>query len=241
MQAILVATEVEERHLLNHVLQRTGFRVSLAPSLEEALERWPERPADMLVLAQPGSGEEEAVPVGRVRGVTPAPVIFICDGVSELEHAALLERGVDLVVTRPYSSRLLIARTRALLRRAGGVPVFTLPTLQGGGLSVDPASRTVQRTDGASRRLTQLEFRLLYALMLHRDQVVPTDTIVEQVWGYTGDGNRDLVRGLVSRLRSKVEPDPAQPQHVETLPGVGYRFLTEPGPVEDGTSPGTSS
>jgi DNA-binding response OmpR family regulator len=225
MQAMLIATEAEERHLLNHVLQRAGLRVATAGQIEHALASWPERPADMLVLALPGSGEEEAVPVGRVRGVTPAPVIFICDRLTEVEHAALLERGVDLVITRPYSSRLLVAQVQALLRRAGGVPIFTLPTLSHGGLVVDPASRAVQRSDGKSRRLTQLEFRLLYALMLHRGQVVPTDAIVEQVWGYTGDGNRELVRGLVSRLRSKIEPDPQQPRHIETLPGVGYRLL----------------
>jgi DNA-binding response OmpR family regulator len=74
------------------------------------------------------------------------------------------------------------------------------------------------------QRLTQLEFRLLYVLMTNRDQVIPSDIIVERVWGYTGTGSRELVRNLVSRLRSKIEVDPGNPAYIQTVPGVGYQF-----------------
>jgi DNA-binding response OmpR family regulator len=72
--------------------------------------------------------------------------------------------------------------------------------------------------------LTHLEFRLLYTLMTHAGQVIPTERIVENVWGYDGEGNRELVRGLVQRLRSKVEPDPRQPVYILTEAGIGYYF-----------------
>ena len=99
-----------------------------------------------------------------------------------------------------------------------------MPTLSLAGLSLDPATRMVRVDAGEPRRLTQLEFRLLYTLMAHRGQVLPADAIVEHVWGYTDAGSRDLVRGLVNRLRAKVEAEPRQPRFVRTIPGVGYAF-----------------
>ena len=76
----------------------------------------------------------------------------------------------------------------------------------------------------SAKRLTPLEFRLLYTLMMHTERVVPTETIVEHVWGYDGRGDKDLVRGLVKRLRSKVEPDPHNPLYIHTVSGIGYRL-----------------
>ena len=78
--------------------------------------------------------------------------------------------------------------------------------------------------DGESKRLTQLEFRLLYTLMTHAGQILPAQNIVEYVWGYEGEGNRELVRGLVQRLRSKVEPNNRNPCYIMTEPGIGYYF-----------------
>jgi DNA-binding response OmpR family regulator len=91
-------------------------------------------------------------------------------------------------------------------------------------LVLDPATRTVEVSGRPSQRLTHLEFRLLYTLMMHQGQVIPTETLVERVWGYSGQGDRDLVRGLVSRLRAKVEVDARNPQYILTIPGVGYSF-----------------
>jgi DNA-binding response OmpR family regulator len=82
----------------------------------------------------------------------------------------------------------------------------------------------VTLAEGEPKHLTQLEFRLLYALMTHAGQIMPAENIVEHVWGYSGEGNRGLVRGLVQRLRAKVEPDPRNPEYILTEPGVGYRF-----------------
>src|SRR3989304_2079963 len=90
-------------------------------------------------------------------------------------------------------------------------------------LHLDPSTRSVT-VSGQERRLTQLEFRLLYVLMTHRGQVIPTEVLVERIWGYTGEGSRELVRGLVSRLRHKIGDSPDQPGLLETLPGEGGRF-----------------
>ena len=134
------------------------------------------------------------------------------------------EAGADLVSIRPYSVRVLLAQIRATLRRSSGIPFFTLPTLTQQDVQLDPSNRTVQVGEQEPKRLTHLEFRLLYTLMTHVGQIIPTEQIVEHVWGYAGEGNRELVRGLVQRLRSKVEANPREPQYIITEMGIGYYF-----------------
>jgi DNA-binding response OmpR family regulator len=141
----------------------------------------------------------------------------------------LLKLGADLVIAPPFSAKVLIAQIGVLMRRSGSVPAFSLPTLSAPGLSLDPANRAVEVDGKPTQRLTHLEFRLLYTLMTNRDQVVPTETIVDRVWGYTGQGDRDLVRGLVSRLRNKIEVEPHRPCYIITVAGIGYQFKKEEG------------
>jgi len=222
MYALLLAQDADEKAVLSLVLQRAGLAVTTSNDLERALRTWPERPADLILLAL--SDDDPLADVRRIRAETTVPVALIVSQVGEETHYELLEAGADLVVPRPFSARLLIAQMRALLRRAGGVPLSSLPTLTLADLTLDPATRTVQVTGQPSRRLTHLEFRLLYVLMINRGQVLPTETIVEQVWGYTGEGDKELVRGLVRRLRTKVEPDPGNPRYILTVPGIGYSF-----------------
>jgi DNA-binding response OmpR family regulator len=222
MYALLLAQDPDEKAVLSIVLQRAGLAVTTSNDLERALRTWPERPADLILLAL---GDDNPLSdVRRIRAETTVPVAVIVGQVGEEAHYELLEAGADLVVPRPFSARLLIAQMRALLRRAGGVPLSSLPTLSLAVLTLDPATRTVLVTGQPSRRLTHLEFRLLYTLMIHRGQVLPTETIVEQVWGYSGEGDKELVRGLVRRLRTKVEPDPGNPRYILTVPGIGYSF-----------------
>ncbi len=227
MYALLLAQDPDEKAVLSIVLQRAGLAVSTSNDLERALRTWPERPADLILLAL--GDDDPLTDVRRIRAETTVPVAVIVGQVGEEAHYELLGAGADLVVPRPFSARLLIAQMRALLRRAGGVPLSSLPTLSLADLTLDPATRTVLVTGQPSRRLTHLEFRLLYTLMIHRGQVLPTETIVEQVWGYTGQGDKELVRGLVHRLRTKVELDPGNPRYILTIPGVGYSFSQQGG------------
>ena len=113
------------------------------------------------------------------------------------------------------------------MRRLHTVPTFVLPRLNVQEVQLEPDARTVTVLGQEPRRLTQLEFRLLYVLMVNREQVVPVDIIVERVWGYTGQGSRELVRGLISRLRRKIEPDSTTPRFIENVPSIGYRFTLE--------------
>ena len=234
MYALLLAQNADETAVLSLALQRAGLAVTAGKDLGRALQAWPERPADLILLALEGS--DPLACIREVRAVTEAPVVMVVDPPTEAGCYELLEAGADLVVGRPFSARLLIAQVRAVLRRAGGVPLFSLPTLSLAGLTLDPANRTAQVAGHPAHRLTHLEFRLLYTLMIHRGQVLPTEVIVERVWGYGGQGDETLVRGLVRRLRTKVEPDVRNPRYVLTIPGVGYAFGMEEGAPN--TSPG---
>lgn len=226
MQAIVIAPDAEERDVLTFVLRRAGLAVAASGDYERVLSTWGDHPADLILLAIE-SGDDLNHVTKAVRAATQAPLFIVSEVVPENLIAQSLREGADVIVTRPASPQLIAAQAIALLRRANAVPAFVLPNLDLGPINLDPSTRTVQVGENRPQRLTQLEFRLLYFMMTNRGQVLPTEVIVERVWGYTGEGNRDLVRGLVSRLRHKIEPNPEQPQFLETLPGVGYRFVID--------------
>lgn len=225
MYALLIADETDEVAILTLALQRAGVAVTSAKNLERAMGSWSERPADVVLVAL--HQDEPERQVSRIRAETEVMLALVVESTSETSHCRLLENGADLVIPRPFSARLLIAQIRTLLRRAGSIPLLSLPKLEVSGLALDPTDRSVQVDDKPGKRLTHLEFRLLYTLMTHLGQVLPTDTIVDRVWGYTDRGDRELVRGLISRLRYKVEPEPQRPRYIHTVPGVGYSFHFE--------------
>lgn len=225
MRALLICQDPDETAVLSLVLQRAGLNVTRARQVPDPLPQDENHPLDLIALV---ATEGTPLPIVKsIRAQGPVPLMVITDPLDEATQVVTLDSGADLVIVRPYSARLLIAQTKALLRRVANLPFFTLPTLSAQDVELDPATRTVVISGRSPKRLTQLEFRLLYTLMIHKEQVLPTDVLVEQVWGYTGEGERDLVRGLVRRLRSKMEPDPHAPQYVITVPGVGYTFAPE--------------
>ena len=222
MYALLIANDQDDVAIFSTVLQRAGLAVTTAKDFEKGMQHWLERPADIILLAlsQPSPQDQ----VRRARVEAKIPLILALNTADEPLHCELLRLGADLVVSPPFSAKLLIAQIEVLMRRASTVPTFSLPTLSATGLTLDPATRTVEIAGKTPQRLTHLEFRLLYTLMTNRGQIIPTETIVERVWGYAGQGDRDLVRGLISRLRNKVESDPRKPKHILTMSGVGYSF-----------------
>lgn len=226
MQAVLFAQDPDEAAILSVVLQRAGFAVRQQRDAERIFQLWPEQPCDLALLAlrRAASISQLASWLGQLHTQAEIPVVLVTDALDEDAQVALLESGADLLVFRPYSARLLIAQIRSLVRRPGGMPLAGLPALDVCGLQLDPAAHTVCAEGGSPVRLTQLEFRLLYTFMTHPGQVLPSETLVERVWGYNGQGDRDLVRGLIKRLRAKVEPDPQSPVYIRTVPGVGYVF-----------------
>jgi DNA-binding response OmpR family regulator len=206
------------------VLQGAGFLVKSVHDPVDMIEQWPENSIDLVIISTDAVRERVIASVSQIRNQTNAAIFVIGELLREKQQIDLYNAGVDYVLQRPYSSALLIAQVKALMRRITGVPYFALPTLSLQGIELDPALRMVSFENKPSQRLTQLEFRLLYALMTHPGQILSPDSIVESVWGYSDNGNRDLVRGLVKRLRSKIEEDSKNPIHIKTMPGIGYFF-----------------
>ena len=222
MYALLITDDPDDIAIFSMILQRAGLAVTTVNDLEQAMRNWLERPTDIILLSLQNQSPQDQV--RQVRAEAKVPLILVVNSTNEELHCELLKQGADLVLAPPFSAKLLIAQIGVLMRRANTIPAFSLPTLSVAGFVLDPTTRTVEVQAKPAQRLTHLEFRLLYTLMMNRGQVLPTDTIVEHVWGYSGQGDRDLVRGLVSRLRVKVEADPRKPKYILTIPGIGYSF-----------------
>ena len=223
MQAIVISENGEEREFLSYVLRHAGLAVARTATVKMVTSSLLKQPVDLILLSAK-SDTAVADDVGAIRAMSQAPLLLLHDAMPEDQTCELLDAGVDLILERPYSPRILARYVTMFLRRAGSVPVSFLSAIQAHNISLDPGTRTVTLLGKPAQQLTPLEFRLLYVLMSNVDQVIPLDVIIERVWGYNGEGNRELVRGLVRRLRRKIEPDPEQTHFIHNHPGIGYRF-----------------
>lgn len=223
MQAIVIASNQEDREFFSYALRHAGLSVARTAVVKLMVNSLQTHPVDLILLA-PSHNGELLNDVQTIRTVSQAPLLILADGLSEDGLCALLDAGADLVLSRPLSPRVLLRYVKVFLQRAGSVPLSILAPLQIEGLHLNPETRQFTLADGTPQYLTQLEFRLLYVLMSNPDQVIPIELIIERVWGYSAEGNRELVRGLVRRLRRKIEPDASESRYIHTHPGIGYRL-----------------
>ena len=223
MQAVVVGGDSDLNDYFSYLLRRSGLEVSFRTSLAALVKDWSERPADLVLFRAPLTDEPDPA-IGELRRTTSAYLVVLLEKDREGREAALLETGADLIVHLPVGPRLMMAYIQSLLRRTQSNAATMLPLIELGKVSLNPASRTVHVLDQPPCNLTELEFRLLFLLMTHPGQVMTPDVIVDRVWGYGESGSRELVRGLVSRVRAKIEPSPGAPLFVHTRPGVGYLF-----------------
>lgn len=159
----------------------------------------------------------------RVRAESKTPIIILSVRGADEDVVKGLELGADDYVVKPFSPSQLLARIRAVLRRAGSEP--TPGKLEAAGFAFDRERNEVQRPGQSAVRLTPLEARLLEALMLNAGRVVTSDRLIAVVWGVDG-GDRAMLKQLVYRLRAKFD-DPDHPLPIETIPGIGYAFGEE--------------
>ena len=224
MQALLVSPINEESTALTAVLQKAGYLVRAGKSIAQLATSWPEDPVDLLVLILDDFNQKLEIELKKIRQHTAVPILVISGINMEEQLVSILDAGIDCLVIRPYGIRHLAAQIRAVMRRSAGTSLYHQPSLTQAGVTLDPSARTVQVDNQEPVRLTHLEFRLLHTLITNPGQIIPTENLVEYVWGYSGEGNRELVRGLVQRLRNKLEPDPHQPRFIINAPGIGYSF-----------------
>jgi len=201
-------------------LRREGFEVIQAYDGMAGLVRWADEQPELVVLDVNMPKMDGFEVCRRIRAQSDTPILLLTVRGEEDDIVAGLEIGADDYIVKPFSPRQLVARAKAILRRAGVQPVPT--ELSCRDLYFLPAKREVILTPGEDPiSLTPLESRLLESLLVNAGQVLTFDRIIDQVWG-AGGGDRDMLRQLVRRLRAKIEPNPSEPTYIQTVPGLGY-------------------
>jgi two-component system response regulator RegX3 len=207
-------------------LTREGFRVEIATDGFEAIERFPIVRPD-IVLLDVMLPRVSGIDVCRqIRAQSTVPIIMVTAKASEIDTVVGLEVGADDYVTKPYRLRELVARMRAVLRRYPGdrEPVGDLDeVIEVGDVRVDTERHEVM-VRGAPVQLPLKEFELLTLLAENAGRVLTRDTLIDRVWGHDYVGDTKTLDVHVKRLRSKIELDPAHPERIVTIRGLGYKF-----------------
>ncbi|HEX9369837.1 MAG TPA: response regulator transcription factor [Roseiflexaceae bacterium] len=207
-------------------LRREGFRVLTAGDGAAALSAVQQERPDLIVLDLMLPGMSGLDVTRQLRAGGALPIIMLTARGEETDRVVGLELGADDYVTKPFSPRELVARVKAVLRRAQPTPApepSASNVIAIGGLRLDAAARTVT-LDGQSIGLTAREFDLLLFLMQHPDQVFTREQLLDNVWGYTFATDMSTVTVHIRRLREKIERDPTNPTFLQTVWGVGYKF-----------------
>ena len=223
MQTVLVIDDDSSvRDTIGVLLEGDGFRAVLASDGNEGFEQaLALKPGLILVdLRMPGIDGVEVCKQLRARGMT-TPLIVLSAVSDEVDKVQLLEIGADDYVVKPFSTRELLARIHAVLRRTSAEEC---KVMEFSDVEVDFTRRVVQR-HGEELKLTRAEYNLLTYFLQNPDRALTRDMILNSVWGYDSFPHTRTVDAHVVRLRQKLEPDAGNPRHFLTVHGVGYRFL----------------
>jgi DNA-binding response OmpR family regulator len=222
MKILVVDDDADLRNLIAFALRHAGYLVVEAADGPAALASFAsEQPA--LVILDVNlprlSGFEVCKKIREAPEGAATPVMMLTVRSSEEDLVQGLDLGADDYLTKPFSPRTLLARVRALLRRAG---VEKPAPLVVGDLALDLETQGVAVRDAAPVRLTNLEFRLLHLLVANAGHTLPAERLLSHVWGHRGTGDRQLLKQLVHRLRQKIEADASAPRYLVTASGIGY-------------------
>lgn len=220
---LIIDDDTELRETVSILLEREGFLPIQAVDGESGLDKaLSSRPTLMLVdLRLPGLSGIELCKQIRANRLT-TPIIVLSAVRDEVDKVLLLEIGADDYVVKPFGTRELLARIRAVLRRSAGEAARVL---RFGDVEVDFDRRSIVR-NGREVKITPAEYNLLSFFLQNIDRVLSRDVILNSVWGYDFYPNTRTVDAHVVKLRQKFEQEPTAPRHFMTVHGVGYRFLT---------------
>ncbi len=221
-RVLVVEDEESYREALAYMLRKEGFDVVEAEDGASGLAEYDRTGADIVLLdlMMPGLPGTEVCRQLRLRG--PVPVIMVTARDSEIDKVVGLELGADDYVTKPFSHRELVARIRAVLRR--GQDVELVPdVVESSGVRMDVERHEVS-VDGNRVKLALKEFELLEMLLRNAGRVMTRGQLIDRIWGADYVGDTKTLDVHVKRLRSKLEPDPANPRYLITVRGLGYKF-----------------
>jgi two-component system, OmpR family, response regulator RegX3 len=221
-RVLVVDDEESYRDALSYMLAKEGFEVVAAADGAEGIAQFDRIGADIVLLdlMMPGLSGTEVYRRLRQRG--PVPVIMVTARDSEIDKVVGLELGADDYVTKPFSQRELVARIRAVLRR--GQEAELIPdVVESAGVRMDVERHEVS-VDGERVKLALKEFELLEILLRNAGRVMTRSQLIDRVWGADYVGDTKTLDVHVKRLRTKIEADPADPRHLITVRGLGYKF-----------------
>jgi two-component system, OmpR family, response regulator RegX3 len=220
---LMIEDEESLGEALEYQLVREGFDVTRERNGATGLQHFRTSGADLVLLdlMLPGLSGEEVCK--EIRTESRVPIIMLTAKDEEIDTVLGLELGADDYVTKPFSSRELLARIKAVLRRTTEASTGPSDVLEGGGIRLD-RDRFQVIARGQEVRLTKKEFDLLELLMANSGRVLPRETLIERVWGWDYVGDTRTLDVHMKRLRSKLEAEPHRPRHLLTVRGLGYRF-----------------
>ena len=222
---LLVEDDREIARMLQGVLADSGFAVSAAADAAEMDAVLAQAGADLVVLDIMLPGEDGLSICRRLRSASAIPIIMVTARGDAVDRIIGLEIGADDYLPKPFDSRELVARIRALLRRAQGVrEAAPRRPLRFAGWRIDPASRQLRDPDGVQVAMTSVEFDLLAALCRHSGQVLSRDQLIELTHSGLANPVQRSIDVHVSRIRQKIEPDPDNPRYIKTVRLGGYLF-----------------
>ncbi len=228
MRVLVVDDDPPSLKMTAFLLAEEGYEVLTADNGLDALRLVEQQAPDLAILDVMMPGLDGLQVTQRLRRDTSLPIIILSAKGETADRVQGLDVGADDYLAKPFEPAELLARVRSVLRRADS---FAYPEPQAslalGGLHIDPITNMVHLPDGEKTELTPIEFRLLHCLMRNPGRTMTHDQIISHVWGYDYDGYSNQVAVYVRRLRLKIEADPDDPKYVQTVRGLGYKFMAE--------------
>jgi two-component system, OmpR family, response regulator RegX3 len=222
-RVLVVEDEDSFSDALSYMLRKEGFDVALAPTGPDALEEFDRNGADLVLLDLMLPGIPGTEVCRQLRQRSNVPVIMLTAKDSEVDKVVGLELGADDYVTKPFSSRELVARIRAVLRRGTEAAELLPSVLEAGPVRMD-VDRHVVTVDGEGVKLPLKEFELLEMLLRNAGRVLTRGQLIDRIWGADYVGDTKTLDVHVKRLRAKIEPDPGHPRYLLTVRGLGYKL-----------------
>ena len=220
---LVIEDEESFSETLAYMLTREGFEVRIASTGPAGLEDFERHGADLVLLDLMLPGLPGTEVCRELRTKSHVPIIMVTARDSEVDKVVGLELGADDYVTKPFSSRELVARIRAVLRRGAEPEELMLNVVEAGPVRMD-VERHVVTVDGHQVALPLKEFDLLELLLRNAGRVLTRGQLIDRVWGADYVGDTKTLDVHVKRLRAKIEPDPANPKYLVTVRGLGYKF-----------------
>ena len=221
---LVVEDEPSFSEAISFLLRKEGFEVGVAETGQAGLDEFDRHGADLILLDLMLPGLSGTEVCRQIRSKSQVPIIMLTAKDTEIDKVVGLELGADDYVTKPYSSRELIARINAVLRRAQNPEI----EIENGIITIGPVRLDIDRhqmsLDGKAVPLPLKEFELLEFLMRNSGRVLTRAQLIDRVWGSDYFGDTKTLDVHIKRLRAKIEKDPAEPIFIQTVRGLGYKF-----------------